>query len=166
MLIAILYQILIHPFLLPPAPKCMVKHQYLKDQSINCFLNFYTVYLPILYSSQAPRPLTDLFVILPAMYWLNCPNHCILRSDKYLFIYNTSYIASSRLYNKLWYMILIGTPTQHHIWDHQPVAGCIIAILASLTHYSIYMVSNLFYVYSYAVSKSNLPPPPTPCIST
>ena len=30
---SILHQILVHPFLLPPAPKCMVKHQFFKDQS-------------------------------------------------------------------------------------------------------------------------------------
>ena len=57
MTIYILYQILAHPFLLPPAPKCMVKHQFFKDQSTNWFLNLSTVYIPILYGSQAPRPL-------------------------------------------------------------------------------------------------------------
>ena len=43
------------------------------------------------------------------------------------------------MYNKLGYMILIGAPTQHHIPDHQPVAGYITAILASLSHYNIYI---------------------------
>ena len=63
----------------------------------------------------------------------------VLRSNKWIFIYNTSYITFPRLYNMLGYMILIGAPTQHHIPDHQPVAGYITAILASLSHYIIYI---------------------------
>ena len=34
-------------------------------------------YLPMLHSSQAPKPLEDLYDILPSMYWSNYPNHCI-----------------------------------------------------------------------------------------
>jgi hypothetical protein len=40
-----LYPILIHPLLLSPAPKCLHKHQYCRDQSGNYSLIILIVYL-------------------------------------------------------------------------------------------------------------------------
>jgi len=142
MLIAVLYQILIHPFLLPPALKCVPMHQFFRDQSINYFFNFlqyiYQCYIVAkltdhwkihVSSSQPCTDPTTLTIAYITILWLN----------KYSFIYNTYHIASSRLSNKPGYMILIGGPTQQNTPDHQPLAGYITTILASLTHYIIYI---------------------------
>ena len=74
MSIAMLYPILIHPILLPPAPKCMLVHQFFRGQFINHFSNLSTIYLPYLYDIQAPSPLEDLCIILPGKYWFNYPH--------------------------------------------------------------------------------------------
>ena len=72
-----MYQILIHPFLLLLLLKCMPIQQFFGHQHINYLLNIYTVYLPMLYSGQASRPLADIYVILPYMYWFSYPHYCI-----------------------------------------------------------------------------------------
>ena len=61
MSIPMLYLILIHPFLLPLAPKCLLMHQFHRDQPVNQFLIFSIVYLCNLYSRQAPMLLTGVY---------------------------------------------------------------------------------------------------------
>ena len=49
------------------------------------------------YTSQAPKTLEDLYVILQSIHWSNYPNHCTYHhhgTNRYLFMCNTSHITS------------------------------------------------------------------------
>ena len=98
-----------------------------------------------LFSSQPCTGLTTLIIVYIT----------ILGYSKYSFMYNTSHITSSRLSNKPGYMILIGTPPQHHttfftqlgmlwvqaqpnMWIHTHTTSSNIICHQSLTHSPIY----------------------------
>ena len=76
---------------------------------------------------SSSHPCTGLIILIIAYTTTLGPN-------KYLFMYNTCHITSSRLSNKSVYMILIGTPTQHYTPDYQPLEEQTTAILTSLTY--------------------------------
>ena len=66
--------ILIHPFLLLPAPKCLHMNQFCGNNPEIYFLVFYIIYLPKLYNTQAPRPLAGVHSTgIPPIYTIYIP---------------------------------------------------------------------------------------------
>ena len=82
-----LYPILIHPFLLSPALKCLNMDQFCKDYPEICFLTCYVKYLSNTYSHQVPDhwkgyldgtglPL-HMFICLLCTFWKHILDKCV-----------------------------------------------------------------------------------------